>query len=142
MMGQPTASSNVYLDCTATNPYSSSEPHEQWATGGLYDNVHAPLTSRFWKDFIIGWGGGNTVFWNCEGPFLIQKPPTAQNFSFGHIGIDSVSYNTAFQDQTKEPGYIESLDRHVSPRSLYLTQLRDRMGESAVRNVMAQGQRA
>ena len=39
MMGQPTASGNVFLDCTATNPYSSSEPHEQWATGGLYDNV-------------------------------------------------------------------------------------------------------
>lgn len=54
----------------------------------------------------------------------MQKPPTAQNYSFGHIGVDMVSYNTAFQDLTKEGGYIESLDRHVSPRSLYLTQLR------------------
>ena len=32
MTGQPTASGNVFLDCKATNPYSSSEPHEQWAT--------------------------------------------------------------------------------------------------------------
>lgn len=142
MMGQPTASSNVYLDCAATNPYSSSEPHEQWATGGLYDNVHAPLTARFWKDIVIGWGGGNTVFWNCEGPFLVQKPPTAQNFSFGHIGVDMVSYNTAFQDLTKEGGYIESLDTHVSPRSLYLTQLSDRLGESALRNITTPSQRA
>ena len=67
MMGQPTASGNVFLDCTATNPYSSSEPHEQWANGGLYDNVHAPLTARFWKNINIGWAGANTVFWNCEG---------------------------------------------------------------------------
>jgi hypothetical protein len=31
------------------------------------------------------WAGANMVFWNCEGPYLIQKPPAAQNFSFGHI---------------------------------------------------------
>lgn len=142
MMGQPTSTSNVFLDCTATHPYSSSETHEPWATGGLYDNVHAPLTARFWKDINIGWGGGNTVFWNCEGPFLVQKPPTAQNYSFGHIGIDSMSFNTAFQDLTKPDGYIESLDTHVSPRSLYLTQLRDRLGENALRNVTAPGQKA
>ena len=142
MMGQPTATSNVYLDCTATEPYSSSETHEQWATGGLYDNVHAPLTARFWKDIVIGWGGGNTVFWNCEGPFLVQKPPTAQNYSFGHLGVDSVAFNIAFQDPTKEGGYIESLDTHVTPRSLYLTQLRDRLGQVAVDSIRAPGQKS
>jgi len=142
MMGQPTASGNVFLDCTATIPFSSSEPHEQWATGGLYDNIHAPLTARFWKDINIGWAGANTVFWNCEGPFLIQKPPTAQNFSFGHIGVHSVSFNIPFQDWTKENGYIESLDTHVTPRSLYLAQLRERLGEAAVRNIAASNQSA
>lgn len=142
MMGQPTASNNVFLDCTATNPYSSSEPHEQWATGGVYDNVHAPLTARFWKNINIGWAGANTVFWNCEGSFLVQKPPTAQNFSFGHIGVDAVVFNIALQDPTKESGHIESLDRHVSPRSLYLTQLRERLGEAAVRNISVPSQRS
>ena len=141
MMGQPTASNNVFLDCTATNPYSSSEPHEQWATGGVYDNVHAPLTARFWKNINIGWAGANTVFWNCEGSFLVQKPPTAQNYSFGHIGVDAVVFNIPLQDPTKEGGHIESLDTHVSPRSLYLTQLRERLGETAVRNVSAPSQR-
>jgi hypothetical protein len=135
MTGQPTGSGNVYLDCEATSPYSSSEPHEQWSTGGLYDNVHAPLTARFWKDFIIGWAGANTVFWNCEGNFLVQKPPTAQNYSFGHMGVNAVVFNTSFQDPTQENGHIESLDRHVTPRSLYLTQLGERLGESAVRQV-------
>ena len=47
MTGQPTGSGNVFLDCRATSPFSSSEPHEQWATGNLYDNVQAPLTARF-----------------------------------------------------------------------------------------------
>jgi hypothetical protein len=140
MMGQPTASNNVFLDCKATNPYSSSEPHEQWATGGLYDNIQAPLTARFWKDINIGWAGANTVFWNCEGYFLVQKPPTAQNYSFGHIGVDAVVFNIPLQDPTKEGGHIESLDKHVTPRSLYLTQLRERLGEAAVRNIAAPSQ--
>ena len=138
--GQPPATGNVFLDCTATNPYSSSEPHAQWSTGCLWDNVHAPLTARFWKNINIGWAGANAVFWNCEGPFLVQKPPTAQNYSFGHIGVNAVVFNIPLQDPTKENGYIESLDTHVTPRSLYLTQLRERLGEAAVRSIAAPGQ--
>ena len=91
--GQPSGSGNVLLDCRATSPFSSSEPHEQWATGTLYDNVHAPLTARFWKNINIGWAGANTVFWNCEGSFLVQKPPTAQNYTFGHVGVNAVVFN-------------------------------------------------
>ncbi len=140
MMGRPAGSGNVFLDCKATNPYSSSEPHENWANGGVYDNVQAPLTARFWKNINIGWAGANTVFWNCEGYFLVQKPPTAQNYTFGHIGVNSVVFNIPLQDTTKENGHIESLDRHVMPRSLYLTQLRERMGDAAVRSIATASQ--
>ena len=140
MMGQPTASGNVFLDCRATSPYSSSEPHEQWCTGGLYDNVEAPLTARFWKNIAIGWAGANTVFWNCEGSFLVQKPPTAQNYTFGHLGVGAVVFNIPLQDMTKDVGHIESLDRHVAPRSLYLAQLRERLGDAAVRTVATAAQ--
>jgi hypothetical protein len=142
MTGQPTASGNVFLDCKATSPFSSSEPHERWATGSLYDNVEAPVTARFWKNINIGWAGANTVFWNCVGSFLVQKPPTAQNFAFGHVGVGAVVFNIPFQDPAKEAGHLESIDRHVTPRSLYLTQLRDRLGEIAVRHVAAPGQTA
>ena len=135
---QSEASGNVYLDCTAINPYSSSEPHNHWVNGSLYDNIKAPLTARYW-DFIIGWAGANIVFWNCEGDFLIQKPPTAQNYSFGHIGVNAVIFNTALQDLTKPNGHVESLDKHVTPRSLYLTQLKERLGTEAVKNITKGG---
>jgi hypothetical protein len=82
------------------------------------------------------------VFWNCEGDFLVQKPPTAQNYAFGHIGVNAVIFNTEFQDLTREKGHLESLDRHVSPRSLYLTQLRDRLGDAAVRRIATADQLA
>ena len=128
------ASGNVYLECTVINPYSTSEPHNHWVNGILYDNVKAPLTARYW-DYIIGWAGANIVFWNCEGDFLIQNPPTAQNYSFGHIGVNAVIFNAALQDLTKPNGHVESMDTHVTPRSLYLTQLKERLGEEAVKNV-------
>jgi hypothetical protein len=130
-----TASGNVFFECKAIMPYSTSEPHGYWVNGVLYDNVQAPLTARYW-DFIMGWAGANTVFWNCEGDFLIQSPPTAANYSFGHIGINAVIYNAALQDLTKPNGHVESMDRHVTPRSLYLTQLKERLGEQAVKNVI------
>lgn len=131
----PAASGNVFLNCEAKYPYSTSEPHNRWVNGVLYDNVKAPLTARYWKDITIGWAGANIVFWNCEGDFLIQNPPTARNYSFGHIGIGSVIFNAPLQDLTKPRGYIESLDKHVTPRSLYLTQLYERLGEGALRNI-------
>jgi hypothetical protein len=138
--GQPSASGNVFLDCRATNPFSSSEPHEQWSTGTLFDNVQAPLTARFWRNISIGWAGANTVFWNCEGDFLVQKPPTAQNYSFGHKGINAVVFNIPLQDPTQENGHIESVGRHVTPRSLYLAQLGDRLGDAAVRRIAVASQ--
>ena len=128
------ASGNVYLECVATYPYSSSEPHNHWGNGVLYDNVKAPLTARFW-DYIIGWGGANIVFWNCEGDFLVQSPPTAKNYSFGHIGVNAVIFNAGLQDLKKPNGHVESMDNHVTPKSLYLTQLKERLGEQAVLNV-------
>jgi hypothetical protein len=131
----PESSGNVFFDCNAVNPYSTSEPHNRWVNGVLYDNVKAPLTARFWKDISIGWAGANIVFWNCEGDFLIQSPPTAKNYSFGHIGVNAVIFNTPLQDLSKPRGHIESLDRHVTPRSLYLTQLKERLGEEAVKNI-------
>ncbi|MFC1551174.1 hypothetical protein ACFL6P_01285 [Candidatus Latescibacterota bacterium] len=128
------AGPNVFHDCVATRPYSTSEPHNRWVTGVLYDRVKAPLTARYW-DYIIGWAGANIVFWNCEGEFRIQQPPTAQNFTFGHIGINATPMNLGLQDNSKPDGYMESLDVHVTPSSLYLKQLEDRLGPQALANI-------
>jgi hypothetical protein len=141
VMGGYGSSGNVFLDCEAVNPYSTSEPHSMWVTGSLYDNIKAPLSARYWKDISIGWAGANIVFWNCEGDYMIQKPPTAQNYSFGHIGLGAVVFNTIYQDHSKPRGHVESMDMHVAPRSLYLTQLKERLGMEAVNNVIHEEQR-
>ncbi|WP_132053422.1 hypothetical protein [Pseudocnuella soli] len=132
------ASGNVFLDCKAVNPYSTSEPHNHWVNGVLYDNVQAPLSARYW-DYIIGWAGANIVFWNCVGDFLVQSPPTAQNYSFGHVGVNAVVFNAGLQDLTKPVGHVESMDAHVSPKSLYRTQLKERLGVQALAGIAHKG---
>jgi hypothetical protein len=123
---------NVFLDCKATEQYATSEPHHRWSTGGLYDNVSADIAiqDRQWMGSGHGWAGANYVVWNCEGPLVCQSPPTAHNWAIGQIGEKQPG---AFAP--RPDGYWESLGKHVLPRSLYLQQLRDRLGERPIKNV-------
>jgi hypothetical protein len=123
---------NVFLNCKATNNYATSEPHHRWSVGGLFDNVIAPMAiqDRQWMGSGHGWAGANYVAWNCEGPLVCQKPPTAQNWSIGQIGEKQPG---AFAP--RPDGYWESQGHHVEPHSLYLKQLEDRLGKGSSRNI-------
>ena len=114
---------NAFVHCKASNTFASSEPHHRWSTGGLFDNVKAPLAiqDRQYYGSGHGWSGANYVAWNCEGPLVCQKPPTAQNWAIGHVGEKQKG---AFEP--REDGFWESFGRHVEPQSLYFAQLRDR----------------
>jgi len=140
MGGRLTTGPNVFLDCTATRAYSTSEPHSDLVAGALYDNVHAPLSLRYAASTIQRWMAIWGVLWNCEGMYICQKPPVGQNFAFGHLGIHAVVFNTNLVDHRFPNGHIESWDKHVAPRSLYLKQLEDRLGSDAVRNIAVPGQ--
>ncbi|HTK38435.1 MAG TPA: hypothetical protein VL325_08080 [Pyrinomonadaceae bacterium] len=123
---------NVFLHCKATTNYATSEPHHRWSVGGLYDSVAAPMAiqDRQYMGSGHGWAGANYVAWNCEGPLVCQRPPTAQNWAIGQIGEKQAG---AFAP--RPDGYWESQGRHVAPASLYLQQLEDRLGKAAVKNI-------
>ena len=135
--GLATCGPNVFLDCVATRPYGSSEPHSSLVVGSLYDNVIAPLAFRYATSVPPRWMGFNSFAWNCEGMFIVQKPPAAQNYFIGQTGLFAMIYNRGLIDYSWPDGYVESLDTKVEPRSLYLKQLEDRLGKQAVRNVTA-----
>lgn len=122
---------NVFLDCVATNQHGSSEAHHRWSVGGLYDNVHGSIAvnDRGNQGSGQGWGGANYVLWNCEGGITLQSPPTANNVAVGHVG--------ELRPPRTGPAnaWVESFGTHVEPRSLYLQQLKQRLGEGAVKNI-------
>ena len=128
---------NVFLDGLAENANSDIGPHHRWATGTLFDNLRGGST-RVWNRGNSGsghgWAGAQTMFWNIDsygGEFRVDSPLGAINWGIGCTGTD----------QTGE-GYWESWGSHVQPRSLYLQQLQDRLGEDAVNNVTIPEQRA
>lgn len=130
----------VFHKCTSIDPFTSSEGHRRWTTGLLFDNFvdtgNNPgrvlgLYNRGRYGTGHGWSSANSVAWNCDarragtdGQILIQRPPTAQNFSIGSKGV--VNGNGPF---VHPAGYIEgsnSLDS-LLPNSLYEAQLNARM---------------
>jgi len=132
VLGSHVCGPNVFLNCKATNSYNSSEPHHRWSVGGLFDNIaaHIAIQDRQWMGSGHGWAGANYIAWNCEGPLVCQRPPTAQNWAIGQIGEKQPG---AFAP--RPDGYWESQGHHVEPRSVYLQQLEDRLGKAAVKNI-------
>jgi len=124
---------NVFLDCVADQTYADSGPHHRWGTGTLYDNIACGALNVQWRGRSgtgHGWAGANMVFWNCRASSIdCQKPPTANNYCIGCTG------------NIRGSGRIDSKGTPVSPRSLYLRQLEDRLGMEAVNNVTTQEQR-
>ncbi|REN03544.1 hypothetical protein DSI35_17555, partial [Mycobacterium tuberculosis] len=85
-----------------------------------------------------GWAGAQQMFWNTEHDiYVVQAPPFAMNWSVGQVGAIAPG-----KFPPEEPaGIVQSMGQVVTPRSLYLQQLRDRLGEQAVINVTTEAQR-
>ncbi|GAB6929002.1 hypothetical protein JCM10914A_29850 [Paenibacillus sp. JCM 10914] len=133
---------NVMYDNRAAQEYNTSEPHHRWSTGGLYDNVSARISvrDRGWLGSGHGWAGANYVMWNTEGGLVAQKPPTAQNYVIGHIPTeDGLNVKplvpNAYDARPREDGYWEYADQHVALPSLFIQQLKDRLGQQGVDNL-------
>ena len=122
---------NVFLDCKSELDHATSEPHQRWSVGGLYDNVTAQMAIQDRQSMGSGhgWAGANYVVWNSDGSLVCQQPPTAQNFAIGFTGKKTKG---AFE---RPDGFWESPGAHVEPRSLYLRQLEDRLGQAAVKAI-------
>jgi hypothetical protein len=134
--GARVAGPNVFLDGAAEGAHADSGPHHRWAVGTLYDNIaddrQLRVQDRQWAGSGHGWAGAQQVLWNCRSPALVvQQPPTAQNWAIGCVG--------KFVGGDFAPGaprgIVESAGAPVTPRSLYLAQLADRLGAAAVADV-------
>jgi len=118
------------------------QPHQRWATGLLVDNCEVPdggidFMNRGSMGSGHGWAIGWAVAWNCKAKsFLNQQPPGAANWVIGGTGemqkraipFDTIPY--------LPEGIYDAHDLSVAPQSLYLAQLRDRLGEQAVKKIM------
>jgi hypothetical protein len=132
----------VLLQCTFLGD-GRVEAHQRWSTGMLYDNCRVPGGGMDFKNrgsmgsghgWTMGWG----VAWNCEAKdFVIQNPPGAVNWMIGCIGESKLMPRPFGKEPNLAEGIKDSHGAHVSPKSLYLAQLRERLGAQALQNIGA-----
>ncbi|MES2418834.1 MAG: hypothetical protein V4541_11645, partial [Bacteroidota bacterium] len=117
------------------------QPHQRWATGLLVDNCEVPdggidFMNRGVMGSGHGWAIGWAVAWNSTAKsFLNQLPPGAVNWVIGGNGVQqkrAIPFETS-PDLTE--GIYDSYRKQVSPQSLYLAQLAERLGVTALKNI-------
>jgi hypothetical protein len=138
---EATSGPNVFLDFNASGTNNNdSAPHQRWATGVLYDSVSTPgagieLQNRGNFGSGQGWAVGFSLLWNATAShFIVQQPPGSENWCIGCVGT---------QETAKAPGgsvvlpqgAIDAAGTAVTPASLYLAQLCERLGPQAVANI-------
>jgi hypothetical protein len=131
VVGSTVPGPNVFLDSQASGSSNDSGPHHRWSTGVLLDNVKVPsnyitVRNRGNSGTGHGWAGANSVVWNSQARgFIVENPPTAQNWLIGSVGPDAK--NTLNKTKASEKGIKDSPGNNVQPRSLYYAQLQERL---------------
>lgn len=121
------AGPNVFHNSVANNALDEAGPHQRWATGTLFDNLTVDgdqINARNRGNFGSGhgWAGANMVIWNSTAEsYIVQNPPTAQNWLVGSTG--TVIDDDRFGQQP--PGYVDSHGARVDVDSLYESQVED-----------------
>ena len=131
----------VVLHCKF-NGAGRAEAHQRWSTGMLYDNCQVPgggieLRNRGSMGSGHGWSMAWGVAWNCTAKdFLLQNPPGAVNWMIGCVGASKAAPRPFAKGPPNLPeGIVDSPGTAVAPQSLYLTQLAERLGAQALKNI-------
>lgn len=123
------------------------DPHQRWATGLLCDGCSFPNSHTSDKAGIAysnrgilgsghGWDSGWAVAWNVNSTyFLVQEPPGAHNWCIGCVGNVLTEAMPGGNGTPLPNGIYDSLGNPVSPSSLYLEQLCERLGPAARANI-------
>ncbi len=125
---------NVWLDSLSVQNYNDEGPHHRWATGSLLDSCMSEVfnaQNRKTSGTGHGWAGAQVLFWNLLATSEIRcdAPQRAMNWAVGCVGTKAQG-----SWAPEEPfGLFESHGKPVGAiRSLYLMQLKDRLGAQAV----------
>ena len=133
---------NVFLNLTCTGTHYNGGPHQRWAAGVLHDVVtmgadtlggytpYLAVNNRGNDGSGQGWAAGFSVMYNCQVPqFQLEQPNTTTNqYNWTIGGIGSA-------DNYSDKGIYDALGTILNPRSLYLEQLRERLGGAAIENI-------
>jgi hypothetical protein len=134
------AALNVVLNCTFKGA-GAIQPHMRWSTGLLMDGCNLPdgkvdLINRGTAGSGHGWAIGWAVAWNCTAKYFnVQQPPGSINWCIGCVGEMDWGKLKNGEVPPKPGPWLSSHGTTVVPASLYLAQLRERLGPQALANI-------
>ncbi|WP_107685738.1 hypothetical protein [Niastella koreensis] len=129
----------VLLNCTFKGK-GWIQPHQRWATGLLVDNCQVPdggidFMNRGAMGSGHGWAIGWAVAWNCTAQsYLNQLPPGSANWVIGCKGEPQKKAIPFDAEPVLPEGIYDAHNTPVDPSSLYLAQLAERLGKTAVQH--------
>jgi hypothetical protein len=130
----------VLLNCTFRGK-GWIQPHQRWATGLLVDNCQVPdggidFMNRGAMGSGHGWAIGWAVAWNCNAQsYLNQLPPGSANWVIGCKGEPQKKAIPFDAEPVLPEGIYDAHNTPVDPSSLYLAQLTERLGKTAVQHI-------
>jgi hypothetical protein len=135
---------NVVLHCVFHGD-GHVQPHQRWSTALLVDSCEVPgggidLMNRGEMGSGHGWTMGWGVAWNnVAKSYVIQMPPGSANWGIGNRGEQKLEKMPTFDPGQAilfpPQGIIDSQEKPVAPASLYLEQLKERLGPQALKNI-------
>ena len=134
------ATLNAVLNCTFKGA-GAIQPHARWSTGLLIDGCNLPegridLINRGTAGSGHGWAIGWAVAWNCSAKYFnVQPPPGSINWCIGCLGEMDWGKLKKGEVPPKPGPWLSSPGTPVEPASLYLEQLRERLGPQALANI-------
>lgn len=117
------AGPTAFVECMSMEAHSFSGTINSWASGILFDIVNVDrqalnLSNRYINEYGAGWTAANCMIWQSTASMIENfAPPGATNWAYGTWAQFSGS------------GYWNSCNEHINPRSLFFTQLAERIGD-------------
>jgi|GEM_PF-4918155 len=150
--GRQATGSVVFLDALSTTTHSDIGPHHRYATGILFDNIRGgemSVQQRGGFGTGHGYSGAQVTYWNSDSlldhttsgrrsriDLHVESAPGSRSFAIGGRADRHRIFNggSAFGVNTGGASL-------VTPRSLYLAELEERLGSRAVEAVTIPAQR-
>jgi len=155
------AANIVFLDSASERGHLANEAHQNLSQAVLYDNVYSDSMFKLNRAPTHGQRAVASTFWNLvsnsprtnEPDFWLSSARYGRGPNWG-VGLKSTApaktngLSTAYMtpategaSHASEASYMEAIGKEVYPRSLYLTQLRMRLGTPAVEAITTPSQR-
>jgi len=134
-----TAGPDVFFRLDSYSDHTAAQLHARWAASQLIDNLGGSSISSVSIQNLgtggngHGWTAGYSIAYNCRCSFSVEEPTVDHHYNWIIGGIGTV--NPPGNHTNTGPGTYDATNVIVTPGSLYLAQLKARLGSAAVENI-------